>query len=76
MSAAKNSVHPLVRCSYCWEIPWQGHRAVLAHRHCRRKTRHESGQCWQHRPSTPNSPIYVKENAAGQTPAAQEKHHE
>ncbi len=54
MSAAKNSVHPLVRCSCHWDIPWKGHQAVLAHRHCRRKTRRPSGRCWQHDSSTLN----------------------
>jgi hypothetical protein len=37
-----------VRCSEWWSVPWKGHTAVLYHQHCRRKTNHPSGKCWQH----------------------------
>jgi len=38
-----------VRCSETWSVLWPGHgNAVLKHRRCRRKTRHQSGKCYQH----------------------------
>lgn len=38
------------RCSESWDVEWKGHRASLYRKHCRRKTNHPSGKCWQHRP--------------------------
>lgn len=41
---------PARRCSESRDIPWPGHRASLGRKHCKNKTRHPSGKCWQHRP--------------------------
>lgn len=40
------------QCHYTWDTPWPGHRAVLRHNRCKRKTGHESRFCFQHRPKT------------------------
>lgn len=37
------------RCTFRIEKEWPGHAALLSWRHCKNKTSHPSGKCWQHR---------------------------